>query len=298
MCLARDLFLMDMGEKLPTINEYTEALGVSRGIVQNALDFLEESGVIVVEKRGVLGTFLISRDEEKLYSHTGWGVISGSMPIPLTPYFTSLATAVCEVLADAPVEFSFAYMSGSVKRVEALRSGVYDFMVASESAALTHMKEHPELAICAELTGAQYCQEYMLYFTDPSKTEIEDGMRIGVDPVCMDQKVLTDRLCQGKNVEIVEFPFIGFKDIISSGRIDATVFRGISWNSELETLGLSIVPLNHIEGFEKEKTNTPVVMVRKDNYGIDRLIKKYMDTEKAAVIQQEVLDGRRAMKFY
>ena len=298
MCLARDLFLMDIGEKIPTINEYTEALGVSRGIVQNALDFLEESGIIVVEKRGVLGTFLISRDEEKLYSHTGWGVISGSMPIPLTPYFTSLATAVCEVLADAPVEFSFAYMSGSVKRVEALRSGVYDFMVASESAALTHMKEHPELAICAELTGAQYCQEYMLYFTDPSKTEIEDGMRIGVDPVCMDQKVLTDRLCQAKNVEIVEFPFIGFEDIVRSGRIDCTVFRGIGWNADSVKTGLNAVPLEGIEGFEKEMTNTPVVVVRKDNYGIDRLLKKYLDAGRISSIQQEVLDGRRTMKFY
>ena len=189
-------------------------------------------------------------------------------------------------------------MSGSVKRIEALSSGVYDFVVLSGSAARVHLEEHPELAICTELTGTQYCREYMLYFTDPSKKEIEDGMRIGVDPVCMDQKVLTDILCEGKDVEIVEFPFIGFGDVIRRGRIDCAVFRTIGPEQELERLNLNCVPLEGIEGFEKEKTNTPVVVVRKDNYGIDRLIKKYLDTEKAGTIQREVLDGCRAMKFY
>ena len=37
--MARDLFLTDIGEKIPTINEYTETFDVSRGIVQNALGF-------------------------------------------------------------------------------------------------------------------------------------------------------------------------------------------------------------------------------------------------------------------
>ena len=298
MHMARDLVLTDVGEKIPTIAEYTEIFGVSRGIVQNALETLTEDESISIEKRGVLGTFLIAKDDAKLYEHTGWGSITGSMPIPLTPYFTSLATAVCEVLTKAPMEFSFAYMSGSVKRVEALLNGVYDFMVLSKSAAAEHMKKHPNLEICAELTDALYCQGYMLYFMDPAKTEIEDGMRIGVDPVCLDQKVLTDRLCQGKKVEIVEFPFIGFEDIVKSGKIDCTVFRGVGWSESAKNINMGIIPLNNIEGFEKENTNTPVVLVRKENYGIDRLMKKYLDISRIHQIQKEVLDGRRTMKFY
>jgi len=120
MRMARDLVLTDVGERIPTIAEYTEIFDVSRGIVQNVLEALTEDGSITIEKRGVLGTFLTAKDNKRLYGHTGWGSIVGSMPIPLTPHFTSLATGVCEVLTSAPVEFSFAYMSGSVKRVEAL----------------------------------------------------------------------------------------------------------------------------------------------------------------------------------
>ena len=296
--MARDLFLTDIGEKIPTINEYTETFGVSRGIVQNALEVLTADGSITMEKRGVLGTFLMAKNEETLYSHTGWGAITGSMPIPLTPHFTSLATAVCEVLSQAPIEFSYAYMSGSVKRVEALKKGVYDFMILSKSAALTHMADCDNLEICAELTGSQYCQDYMLYFMNPEKTEIEDGMRVGVDPVCMDQKVLTEKLCRGKNVEIVEFPFIGFEDIVKSGRIDCTVFRGVGWNTDAGKLGLGTVPLTGIEGFSAEETNTPVVLVRKNDYGTGRLLGKYFNGTEISRIQQEVLAGRRTMKFY
>lgn len=298
MHMSRDLFLTDIGERIPTINEYTETFGVSRGIVQNTLEILTEDGSITMEKRGVLGTFLTAKDDTQLYRHTGWGSITGSMPIPLTPHFTSLATAVCEVLSEAPVEFSFAYMSGSVKRVDALLNGVYDFMILSKSAALAHMAEHPNLILCAELTDSLYCQEYMLYFMDPSKDSIEDGMRIGVDPVCLDQKVLTEKLCVGKDVQIVEFPFIGFEDIVRSGRIDCTIFRGVGWNTNAEALGLGAVPLPKIKGFEIENTNTPVVLVREENYGIGRLMKKYLHIPEIHQIQQEVLDGRRTMKFY
>ncbi len=298
MHMARDLFLTETGEKIPTIHEYTELFGVSRGIVQSALETLTEDGSITMEKRGVLGTFLTAKNDQTLYSHTGWGAVTGSMPIPLTPYFTSLATAVCEVLSEAPVDFSFAYMSGSVKRAEALNNGVYDFMILSRSAAQTHMNQYDDLEICAELTGAQYSQEYVLYFMDPAKSAIEDGMRVGVDPVCMDQKVLTEKLCQGKQVEIVEFPFIGFEDIVTSGRIDCTIYRNVAWNVNAEKMGFRTVPLDSIDGFSFRETNTPVVLVRKDDYGTGRLLNKYLNIPEISRIQQEVLDGSRSMKFY
>ena len=298
MHMARDLFMTEIGERVPTINEYTEKFKVSRGIVQQALEILNEDGCITMEKRGVLGSYLIEADYRKLYGHTGWGSVTGTMPIPLTPYFTSLATAICEELSEASVGFSFAYMSGSVKRAEALAGGVYDFMVASRSAALLHMKEYDNLEICAELKGSMYSREYMLYFMDGEKSEIEDGMRVGVDPVCMDQRVLTEKLCLGKKVEIVEFPFIGFEDITRSGKVDCVVFRHIGWSRDADKLDFREVAIEGIDGFSKEDMNTPVVLVRKENYGIDRLLKKYLNIRNISCIQEEVLSGIRTMKFY
>lgn len=298
MNLARDLFLLDTGQQIPTILDYTDRFSVSRGIVQTALETLQKDGSIRIEKRGVLGTYLEAKDDQKLYRHTGWDSVTGTMPIPLTPYFVSLTTGICEALADAPMDFSFAYMTGSSKRAETLHKGVYDFMIASRSAAMLHVKEYDDLEICRELKGAIYSKEYRLYFMDPKKKEIENGMRVGVDPVCMDQRILTERLCRKKKVEIVEFPFIGFEDIAKSGKVDCIVFRDIEWSSHAKEIKLNEVPITGIRGFRAEDMNTPVVLVRKDNYAIDRLFEKYLDAEKIRQVQQEVLEGKRTMKFY
>lgn len=298
MYMARDLFLTEPGDRIPTISDYTQTFGVSRGIVQNALEELTADGCIATEKRGVLGTFLIRSDRELLFRRTGWGTCSGTMPIPVTPNFVSLATAVCEVLAPAPREFTFAYMSGAAKRIQALREGNCDFTILSKGAAERCIREDDSLTICTELTGARYEAPYHLCFMDPEKTAIEDGMRVGVDPVCLDQLHLTQMLCRGKQVQIVEFPFVGFRDIVASGKIDCTLFRDGSWNNDWQELHMHTIPLTQIPAVAAVDTQTPVVLVRRDNYGIDRLLNKHLDPAAVVRIQQQVLNGERSMKFY
>lgn len=299
MNMARDLFLTEVDEQIPTIYEYTDRFSVSRGIVQSAIERLEQAGCIKLEKRGVKGTFLRWADYEKIYTFTGWNGVTGTMPVPLNPLLTSLATGVCEVLANAPFPFSFAYVSGSEKRLEALKRGVYDFIILSKSAAQIYQARDEELQVCTQLTGAIYSLGYVLYFTDPDKNAIEDGMRVGVDPICLDQRILTERACAGKQVELVEFPFVGFEELIRKEKVDCVVYRQFDWHKADEgDMKLKAVPLTDIEGFSEEETNTPVVLIREGNYGIDRLLKKYIREDAVTMIQKQVLDGRRGMKFY
>ena len=76
------------------------------------------------------------------------------------------------------------------------------------------------------------------------------------------------------------------------------MFRGVGWNTDAEKLGLGAVPLTDVEGFSAKETNTPVVLVRRSDYGTGRLLQKYFNGQEIRRIQQEVLDGRRTMKFY
>lgn len=299
MQIARDLYLTEPGEKILGIQEYAEKFSVSRGIVQQALEVLTEDKSVAIEKRGVKGSFLVGAHREQLYEHTGWGAITGTMPIPLNPYFTSLATALCEELKISATPFSFAYMSGSQKRVEALLNGVCDFMILTRSAARLHMAEYEELQICTELNGSLYSPKYVVYFTNLEKSAVEDGMRVGVDKACMDQKALTEHICKGKQVEFVEFPFIGFEDVIREGKVDCLVYRHIDWrDNDVKSLGAHPVPIQKIEGFDIEDINTPVVLIKKDNYAIDRLLRKIFDVDEVCQIQKQVLDGTRSMRIY
>ncbi|MEF9972051.1 MAG: helix-turn-helix domain-containing protein, partial [Oscillospiraceae bacterium] len=68
--LARDIMALDIGDRLPTIIDYTEKLSVSRGIVQNSISLLETEGCISLNRSGKLGTLLTGIDCQKLYRHT------------------------------------------------------------------------------------------------------------------------------------------------------------------------------------------------------------------------------------
>ena len=76
------------------------------------------------------------------------------------------------------------------------------------------------------------------------------------------------------------------------------VFRKIGWNEYAEQYHLNEVPIEGIRGFGIEDMNTPVILVNDKNYGMDRLLAKYLDAGRISEIQQEVLQGRRTMKFY
>ncbi len=296
MNIARDFFAMKVGDRISTIFEYTEKFSVSRGIVQNALARLEAEGCIAIEKKGVKGTFLTEIDYKKLYPYTNWGSVTGTMPVPLNPFLSSLTTAVCEQMGRAPFPFSFAYVTGSEKRMEAMKNMMYDFMIVSQSSAQKYLDEYDFLSVCAVLDTCIYSPEYVIYFINPEKTEIEDGMRVGIDPTCLDQAKLTKILCQGKRVSFVEFPYIAIEDLTRERKVDCVVYRILDWCNDDARLG--IVRLGDVPGFSEKETKTPVILTNKENYGIDRLLQQYMNPEEMSQIQTEVLFGKRAVKFY
>lgn len=54
---------------------------------------------------------------------------------------------------------------------------------------------------------SSYVNEHALIFTDASKREIEDGMRVAINRSSIDHYLLTLSQCKGKNVEFVDLPY-------------------------------------------------------------------------------------------
>lgn len=297
MKIARDFITMKAGDRIPTIYEYTELFKASRGVVQTAIATLEKEGCISIEKKGVKGTFLTFLDYEKLQPYANFGSVTGTMPVPLNPYLSSLTTAICEEMEEANFPFSFAYVTGARKRLEALKDMIYDFMIVSKSTAQIYLKEYDFLNMCMCLDECIYSMKYVVYFLDNTKTEIEDGMRVGIDEKCTDQAMITKALCKDKKVEFVNFRYIGFGEAIDKKAADCFVYRMLDEEAE-KTSMLGCCPIGDIEGFSQEETMTPVVLTNKANYGMDRLLKKYLLAGQTKKIQDEVLAGRRSMKFY
>ena len=70
------------------------------------------------------------------------------------------------------------------------------------------------------------------------------------------------------------------------------------WNSDWQKMNIRAISLESIPELEEANTQIPVVLVRRDNYGIDRLLNKHLDPTAVAQIQQQVRSGQRSMKFY
>lgn len=294
--IARDFYTMQPGDRVPTIAEYTQRFEVSRGIVQKAIATLEEDACIQTQKNGVKGTFVTGIDYEKLYPYTNWGSLTGTMPVPMTLSFSSLTTAICEEMEKSPFPFSFAYVTGSEKRLAALKEMIYDFIIVSKSSAERYLSENDFLERAIELTGCIYSEPYVLYFLDDSKTEIEDGMRMAVDRNSFDQYAISKKLCEGKNVDFVQTPYAGFSELLVKKNVDCFIYRQDGWGTSYQPdLSQRVVEL---PGYPLEEVTTPVILINRENYGFKKLLSQYITVEKTHEIQEKVISGECAVKFF
>lgn len=306
--IARGLLGTENGERLPTIKEYSDIFCSSRGVIQNALSALQHGGAVTLDIQGKKGTFLKDKNEEKLFKHAGLKFITGSMPAPLNTYLAGLASGICQAMGGCPVPFTFAFVQGGKTRVDALSRGIYDFVVVTQSTAEKFTRSAPHLEIAFSLDQSLYSQPYMLYLNRPGLSEIEPGMRLAADPASTDQWELTQLLCQDKQVEIVQRPYVSASVSFLSGEVDGVVYRGdldvflnelyslpFTMEKRISRKGVSVVPIApaKLPGFQ-----LPVVLVNKKEYGMSGVIRRYLNSDVVAYIQKQVIGMQMAPRFF
>lgn len=306
-CIAKGFLGTPTGSRIPTITEYASDFSCSRGIVQNALSQLEQDGVIRLDRLGKRGTFLTGKDESALFRSSGLSHLTASMPPPINRHFGGLATGICQGMSKCPVPFAFAFVQGSQNRVQSLISGAYDFVVTTRYAGERYAGEYPEVEIAFPFENCQYALPHKLYINHPGVTEIRDGMTIAVDPSSWDQVAVTKQICEGKDVEIREMPFISALYAFYTGNIDALVFRDGIQNEKDNLLNMVVAREQHID-FDKiseipiengkPEMDQAVALINRDNYGIRGILSNYLLGDQVGAIQKQVMDGTMLPRFY
>jgi len=292
--LSRDIMSLDVGDRLPTIIEYTEKFSVSRGVVQNSISLLEDEGCISLNRSGKLGTVLTEIDYEKLSKHTQWDPLVGTMPIPFNDTFRSLATAFYYDSRKLPVDSSIAYVSGAANRWAMLSKGFFDYIVTSVATAEYILAADDNIELLLKLPNCSYEEPYCLIFLDNKDTEIRDGMKVGVDPEAIDQVQISKAMCKGKNVEFVKMPLEGAVEILHNRSVDCMVIRNEKWfknNTDLISLPITT------SDYPIEDTTIPAVLINKNNYGIKNLLSKFFSPEDLASAQQHALSVHSNYRF-
>ena len=306
--IARGLLGTEPGDRLPTIKEYSFVFACSRGVIQNALAALQATGAVNLDIQGKKGTFLKTKDEERLFENAGLKFITGSMPAPLNNYLAGLASGICQAMGQCPVPFTFAFVQGGKNRVEALSRTVYDFVVVTRSTAEKFIAANRNLEIAFSLDQSRYSGPYMLYLNRPRLSGIENGMSIAADPASTDQWELTQDLCAGKDVNIIKYPYLSASIAFLSGEVDGVVYRGdldVILN-DLYSLPFTMekritheeVSVISISPAKASGMQLPVVLTNKKRYGMSGVLKRYLKTDIVAHIQRQVIDLQMAPRFF
>lgn len=278
--LARYLLVMKGGERLRTIDEMSDEFSLSVGVVQNALKTLEASDSIKLERRGRNGTILKELDMARLLRQADLGNLVCAMPLPYTKLYEGLASGLRSQFTTLPL--FFAHMRGAEVRINCLIEGIYDIAVVSRLAADSYI-EQGKVVIAVNLGSRSYVDGHQLICR---KGALADIRRVGFDPSSPDQRLLNDIAFVGQDLEWVETPYSECLRHIENGMIDAAIWNisNAQPNPMLEAHPLTGDP-------RYQQASEAVILVRKDNAPILRLLTTLVDTFALLNHQQAVERG-------
>ena len=285
--LAQDFLTRKKGERIPSISEYQEKLQVSRGTIQNGLNYLKEHQAVTLMSRGHMGTFFEALDYRRLQECSFNKEILGSMPLPYSVCYQGLATALYRLMS--PYAFNLVYARGSGSRMKLLLSDVCQLSVCSLYAAEEAVRSRGDVEIALDLGPGTYLLRHVLIFRDPEKKVIERGMRVAYDRDSLDHRHLTELMISGvADVELVDKKAHQTIHAIQAGEVDAGV-----WNLDdiLESgyTQLNVVPIPITE--ETGKYSSAAFVVARGNEEIAQLLRQAIRPETVRQIQQAVREG-------
>lgn len=285
--LAQDLLARQEGDRIPSISEYQEKLRVSRGTIQNGLNYLKDSGAVTLVSRGHLGTFIETLDYRRLQECSFNKELTGIMPLPYSLCYQGLATALYRALSH--YSFNLLYARGAESRLKLLTAGVCQFTICSRYAAEDAIRHHSEVEIAVDLGPGTYLTSHVLVFREAGKSAIESGMRIAYDQASVDHRHLTELICAGvRNVKLVELKAHQTIQAIQNGDIDAGV-----WNLDdiLESgyKGLNVVPIRQFTDFNA--FSSAVLVIRRGDENIAQLLRQCIRAGAVQRIQSAVRAG-------
>lgn len=281
--LARGLLASFAGARFD-MEEYSHQL--DRGQVGAALNFLIEQGAVSFQ-----GEKVLNLDYPLLWQHSSFGTVMALMPLPFSLRFEGLATGLHLAFAEAGIPFRLGFMRGATMRLEALLEGRCDFSVTSKMTARLDMEQGVPLTLIHAFGFRTFVKEYVVAFRDPGAREIVSGMRIALDPVSIDQTILTSYECEGKDVEFVEAPYVQSLQKLASDQLDAVI-----WSlDELEERGhgFNIQPLSDRSPRRVAGEDTAAVLATsRDKADLGKILVQLVDFDKVQRIQNQVLMGK------
>lgn len=278
--LARGLLQRRLGDQL-YLNQLQEELG--QGAVE-AFKLLESQGMV-----GVEGNAISHLNYSQLWGKTGWGTVMALMPLPFSRRFEGLATGLHQAFQDAGIPLRLGFIRGATRRVDALLEGRCDLIVSTKMTIRLDMEMGRPLSFLHIWGFQSYVKEHVVVFRDPRARKIRRGMRVALDPVSVDQTILTSHECEGIDVKFVDSSYARTFEMLENGKVDAVV-----WSlDELDQLDLdyNYQSLSDRPHRVVGEDTVSALAVSRDEAELGGVLQLLVDFAQVESIQQRVVRG-------
>ncbi|MCL2589080.1 MAG: GntR family transcriptional regulator [Oscillospiraceae bacterium] len=292
--IASELISLKKEDRLPIISDYQKRFGVSRGTVQNALNFLKERGAIVCESRGQLGTFLVDIDYGILQTYAISGPVLGTMPLPYSRRYEGLATGLYAAFEAQDMRLNLAYVRGATERIRLVSTDAYRFAIVSRFAAKEAIRQGEPVQIAIDFGKHTYLSQHVLVFAEPGKEQIGAGMKIGIDYSSPDQCSLIRSLTADMDVDFVEMPAHQLLSALRTKRIDAGV-----WNhDEIMDKNYQDVSYTFLDLTPPLRDmGTAVMLCKRDDSAMMAIVENNAIQGAVLETQEQVLSGEKVPNY-
>jgi len=283
--LVKDLFNLNVGDKLRSVREYVKLFDTSQGTVQNALNYLVETGGIAIDKRGSRGSFLSKFDFEIILGVIDKQHLLGCMPLPYSKRYEGLASGLSG-LGKGILRFHLMYMRGSENRISRLLEGSVDYAILSHAAALNAINNGVKIEIAKAFGKQTFVSKHVLVKSRKYQKDDSKPIILGVDETSLDQIEIAKILETKMNLKLKYINASLIRNYLDSGEIDATI-----WNyDEIKEkhLNYEYEDLKDID--ELDKFTETVLVIKLNDHFTRRIIQDEVDKEKILKIQEDVIN--------
>lgn len=291
--IAQELLALKKGDTIPNVSFWQEELGVARGTVQNALNYLKDNQAVALQSKGRLGTNIEAIDYKLLQEYALTENIIGTMTLPYSIAYEGMATGLYEAFQQANIKMNLAYIRGSKERLQAIETRAFQFAVVSRFAAKQAKENGKPLDIVVDFGDYTYLSQHVLVYPKGTK-KLMDGMKVGIDFSSLDHQLLTHEVVKDIKVQLVDILGYQMLPFIIEGKLDAGV-----WNSdEVEAKYDKILDYTVIEGTQQMKDMTAAVIIcHQDNEPIKTMFQRLIDKEIVLHTQHDVKNGVLMPKY-
>jgi hypothetical protein len=261
--LSRDLVCRQVGDRLPTVAQYQERLGVGSGTVQARLRLLAGIGAIRLEAHGHRGTVLVERDLSSLWSLSRLGPVRGVLPLPESLEPVTLAAILRQQFEALKVPLELLYLHGSDRRIGMVRDGEAHFAVTSQPAAATATEIDADMWSTLEFGPETYHrQDAMIVLLRPHLSADDRITSIGFDSRSHDHSQLTLAEFPAQlGYRYVDHPHGRLPGLLAEGLLDAAVWHRATLAIPLSAVGINVRPLHQPEAIALARATGHAVLV-------------------------------------